>query len=628
MASELAQDDPAKGNVQGTVWAKRRNSNGPSMEGDPSPGGASTKIQIDHLTCTSIDSHDNSQVKDQVMSEAPKMAAPAGMRKNSIGVSSDSDSVKNKDEVNIDFSNINDIQSTPSAKSTSGILEKKGGPSPVGNFRSANFVRLEHPADKSLMLSFLASLFFLIASLVLFGPAIAIVCVLLPLGWLVKKCLACCCCAKNSSCSVCCSSLLSHNEAYWLHDTSLNRLIVQSLVTLEHGLDITHVQDLINSRLVSAESKSGKKVYPVFTQKIVPLKAGYAWRTDHDFCINRHIFSMPTTISTELQLQSYVSNMANKPLSLEHPLWEVHVLTNYGPEKDTVLLIRIHPCVSDGIALVRIFTKSVIDNQMMCDLKPRYGQTAMVFNIIRAIVVAPIVLVHKCIFTRKDYNPIHGPPLSGKKIVAWSESYSLGKAMRIKQVTRSTLNDVFLSVAAGNLRTYLKVQGVSNAFDMLSNIPVDLRSDGASITMGNRYSLVDLTLPTNTEGAIPRLWEIKHRMDELKNSSDHVVMYGLIWGLMWMFPECIYKRIFSAMTNNSSCVISNLQGPEVALTFGSRQVKGMMYWMPPKEEIALSISFFTYADQVCMSVVADEGVVPNPEVITQDFVQQVITYSS
>jgi hypothetical protein len=190
-------------------------------------------------------------------------------------------------------------------------------------------------------------------------------------------------------------------------------------------------------------------------------------------------------------------------------------------------------------------------------------------------------------------------------------------------VTRSTFNDVLLAVAAGNIRKALQSQGIANPYDMLCTMPVDLRSDSSHVKMGVQFALNDISLPTNTEGTIPRLWEIKHRMDELKNSADPVVIYESVNVLANLFPAFIWNRIQQAIVNKTSCFISNLQGPDFSLTFASRRMKRIVYWMPTRGDVGLSISFLTYSDQLQMAVIADKALVPNPEIITQDFTREV-----
>ena len=535
------------------------------------------------------------------------------------GPSSGTDPVSNSDskDVNVDFSNANDAQS-PVSKSKVDMHNY------FTQNMSAPYTRLEHPADRSLMVSFIGSLFFLLVALIVFCPTAVFVLLFLPLSALIKQCMLCCCCATpKRTCLCCCSRMLSHTDALWLHDTKLNRAIMHSLVTLEVGLDVARIRDLINAKLISAEGHRGNRLYPRFMQKVVPMKTGFRWETDENFNIDKHVYPMPNTIHTQADLESHIAAMAATDFPPDQPLWDLQVLQDFGDKKDTIILLRVHQCMCDGVALIHILLDCLVDEYSLYSMKPRFSRGAFLLNSLRAIAIGPLVFLHRWLLTRKDYNLIHATPRTGKKVVAWSEPYSVGRAIRIKQVTRSTLNDVLLSVASGCVRTYLQSRGVGNPYDMLASIPLDLRTSSCLPKMGSRMAYVDLTLPTNTEGSIPRLWEIRQKMEHVKKSADSFIMYGAQWLLTLILPACLMQRLWSSLRGNATCLIANLPGPESQVHFASRQVKSVINWMPPPDEVALSISFLTYGDQLRMSVIADEGVVSDPTVLTKDFILQV-----
>ena len=69
--------------------------------------------------------------------------------------------------------------------------------------------------------------------------------------------------------------------------------------------------------------------------------------------------------------------------------------------------------------------------------------------------------------------------------------------------------------------------------------------------------------------------------------------------------------------------ISNVPGPDCAVTVGGRQVRDVMFWFPPLDDAAVSVSFVTYAGQLYMTVAADRAVLPNPDFVTTAFVAEV-----
>lgn len=536
------------------------------------------------------------------------------------GPSSGTDPLSNSDskDVNIDFSHVQDTPSTGSKTKSDGHLHFNP------SMGSSPYSRLEHPADKSVMLSFIGSVIFLVIALIVFCPIVTFIVLCLPIAVLVRQCMLCCCCAKpRRTCMCCCSPVVTHSDSVWLHDTHFNRTILQGLVTLEKGLDLLRIRDLIHAKLVAGEDARGRLLYPKMSQKVVPLSTGYMWERDENFNIEKHIYPLPARVKTKADLQEYIAEMSGQDLPRERPLWCIQVLEGFGEKKDTVVLIRVHQCMCDGISLLNVFLSSLVEEYSLFTSKPRYGRGTYLLNTLRAIAMGPLVFLQRWIFTRRDYNLIHASPRTGKKVVAWSEPFSFRKALRIKQVTRSTLNDVLLSAVAGSIRTYFQARGVGNPYNIQASIPVDLRTCANDVRMRTQTTFVGINLPTNTEGAIPRLWEIKQSMDQLKKSADSFVLYGAQWVLVHILPACLWRRILSSIRGNSTCVIANLPGPDSTIVFATRQVRTVLSLLPPPDEAALSISFLTYGEQLRMSVIADQGSVTDPIILAKDFVFQV-----
>jgi len=61
------------------------------------------------------------------------------------------------------------------------------------------------------------------------------------------------------------------------------------------------------------------------------------------------------------------------------------------------------------------------------------------------------------------------------------------------------------------------------------------------------------------------------------------------------------------------------------VSVGGRQVRDLMFWFPPLDTAAVTVSFVTYAGQLYMTVAADRSVLPDPDFVTTDFVAEVRT---
>jgi len=102
-----------------------------------------------------------------------------------------------------------------------------------------------------------------------------------------------------------------------------------------------------------------------------------------------------------------------------------------------------------------------------------------------------------------------------------------------------------------------------------------------------------------------------------------VVLYLCQSLLRHLLPECLRRRVWRLFYSRSTLLVSNLPGPEFAVSLGGRQVRDVMFWFPPLDAAALSVSFVTYAGQLYMTVAADCAVLRDPDFITTAFVAEV-----
>ncbi|XP_069102232.1 uncharacterized protein [Argopecten irradians] len=488
------------------------------------------------------------------------------------------------------------------------------------SFPSAPYTTLKHLSEKSICSSLLGLFLFLIAGFVLFLPLAAIFIVLFPLCFLLKKLFSCCCCYGNK-CQ--CGTHLSRKERAWAENLETSNVVYQCVVIVEYGLTTYKIRELVRNRLIKATDKSGKRLYPKFTRKIMQTFSGPTWIQDESFLINNHVFNMPSSIENMEDLQEYISESSSKPLSMHHPLWEIQVLTDFADQRDTVVLLRIHPCIADGISLVQLLYKAIVDMESITIAMPKFSSRRRFCNAVQAFFSGPLVFLKQYVFKKPDFNMLHGQHIhmTGKQVVAWSAPYSLEQATRISQVTRSTLNDIFLSVTAGCLRNYLQTNGIPNPYDMKALVPVHYHSGPSPLHLHNNDCLfIPVPIPSNTEGAIPRLWRVKHIMDKIGSIAFFSVTQGALLLSSTILPQRWLYSMWRSLYSKCTCIISDLPGPETTLKIATKQIKSVICWMPPIHQVAVAISFFTYGDQVRMSVMADRSVLPNPEMLTKDFI--------
>ncbi|XP_054706673.1 uncharacterized protein LOC129216483 [Uloborus diversus] len=489
--------------------------------------------------------------------------------------------------------------------------------------KSAPVKKIRHPTDRRIVPVVLISTCFAVGGLAFGLPVVAILTVAVVVASVLRVAIASCCASRLGYGLPGCSRYLSASDAFWLHD--LNAYVAHCLFFVERGLDVRTTRQILQSRVLDKTTENGERAFARFTQKVVSVSAGYCWVDDTDFDIEQHVFEEARRVRTRHQLRNLISQlMSHAPLAPNRPLWEVRMVRDYGMARDTVLIVRVHHALSDGVALVKVLGNFLADHPQMLRLKPRHGGLNFPLNVFRAAAVAPLSLLGWLLFRRRDYNPVsHRQPFTSRRTVGWSAGIRAATVDRIRQVARCSVNDVLLAAARGALRDYFKHCGVRCPPDVTVNLPLDLRYEPAHMEsfpeLGTGFALVNARLPVRTEGAIPGLWDVRHRMERLKASCDPVVMYGALHYLSALLPASLCRWLLRAALRCASLRFCSLQGPERRLTLASRRLKSATFWMDAHPEVPVAFCVFSYAGSFYVGVSADSGTIASPKVLVKGF---------
>ena len=111
-------------------------------------------------------------------------------------------------------------------------------------------------------------------------------------------------------------------------------------------------------------------IFDRFHQKVVDADGTPQWQDDPHFTINAHLhrIALPAP-HDQAALQDLVSTLMSTPLDLTKSPWQFHLIEEYGA--GCVLLTRLHHCIADGIALMRVLL-SLTDPTAEPPRPPRY----------------------------------------------------------------------------------------------------------------------------------------------------------------------------------------------------------------------------------------------------------------
>jgi WS/DGAT/MGAT family acyltransferase len=438
-----------------------------------------------------------------------------------------------------------------------------------------------------------------------------------------------------------------------------NLMMVTALLLFDEPINFDQLKATVQHRLVR---------YDRFRQRVqesrLPLR-NPQFVDDPTFHIDAHMHrvALPEP-GDEAALQQMISDLMSAPLDYTKPLWQLHVIENYGP--GCAICIRLHHCIGDGIALASVLlsiTDSRADAPWATPIEEPAPDNkggspfASIFGRASTVAKETEGLAEKVVDEGRDllFNPAKSVELArgatataaataaaaarltlrwpdpktlfkGKlgvlKRAAWSPPLPLRDVKAVRKVTGGTVNDVLLTAVTGALRRYMERRGEPvDGLDFRAVVPVNLRPLNEMAKLGNRFGLVFLSLPVGIADPLERLHELKERMDALKDTPEAIAAFGILTAV-GITPAEVQEVIVKLFGTKATAVMTNVPGPQMTLYLGGKAIKGIMFWVPQSGRLGLGVSILSYDGQVRLGVATDAGLVPDPESIIADFLSE------
>lgn len=209
--------------------------------------------------------------------------------------------------------------------------------------------------------------------------------------------------------------------------------------------------------------------------------------------------------------------------------------------------------------------------------------------------------------------------LGVSKRVAWAEPLDLDEVKAVGRACDCTVNDVLMAAAAGALRGYMLERGEClEGVTLRATVPVNLRPLEHAKKLGNHFGLVFLELPVGEDNPIRRVERVAKCMNDLKNSRQAIVAFGLLAAL-GMAPAAVQGVALELFSRKATAVATNVPGPQQPLYLGGCTMREMMFWVPQTGSIGIGISIMSYNNRVHFGLIADAKLVPDPDAVIQRF---------
>jgi WS/DGAT/MGAT family acyltransferase len=319
------------------------------------------------------------------------------------------------------------------------------------------------------------------------------------------------------------------------------------------------------------------------------------------------------------------------------------------------VIVRIHHCYADGIALVRVLMsmtdatpqgpaampfepsprrarREPLDDPLAQVLQPftdvmqtarKVGSTLIEkgaeiwLDPAKAVALAEqggaltAEIAKLALMAQDSPTRFKGAPGVAKR-VAWAEPLPLDEVKALGKALGASVNDVLLSCVAGAVREYLARKGdATDGVMMRALVPVNMRPLEKAYRLGNQFGLVFLDLPIGIENPVERLYAVRANMGALKGSYQPVIALGLL-AAMGAGPRLLQEQLLQLLARNATAVMTNVPGPQQPLYFAGARIARFLFWVPQSGDIGMGVSILSYAGQVQFGLIADRRLCPDP----------------
>ncbi|MDQ1258397.1 MAG: diacylglycerol O-acyltransferase / wax synthase [Pseudomonadota bacterium] len=465
---------------------------------------------------------------------------------------------------------------------------------------------------------------------------------------------------------------MSKVDTAWLRmDSPSNLMMINGVWTVSPGITLAALRERVQERLLQ---------YPRFRQRVVEDAAGATWVDDQRFDIDAHVQAakLPRRRGQSPQdaLRQFVGELATRPLDPRRPLWHFYLVEDFTGDdglSGSALVVRLHHCIADGIALISV-TMSIVDGgteppkrrkkgtggaeDWIADtlIKPFTGMTVKALDLVGESAAKSLHLLldpekavqhgltgsvdaarlgyqlvsdAASLALMPDDSPtgLKGVPGTQKR-VAWCPPLPLDEVKAIGKALNCSVNDVLLSCVAGALGSYLRHQGEDTEDkEIRAMIPVNLRPIEEAWKLGNHFGLVPLVLPIGITNPIERVYEVRSRMAALKGSTQPLLAFGLlaVAGLLIKPAQDALLGLFSRKT---TAVMTNVPGPRDPIYLCGSRVTQCMFWVPQSGNVGLGVSILSYGGGVQFGVITDTQLCPEPQKIIDAFAPEFAALST
>lgn len=421
-------------------------------------------------------------------------------------------------------------------------------------------------------------------------------------------------------------------------------LNVACICILDGDIEFSDYLQFVESRL---------PLIPRYLMRVVPapLNAGLpTWDYDPQFDIHNHVHQVTLKHGTDTELKALAGKIFGQTMDRQRPLWDLTLVRKLKGNRSAVIA-RMHHCLADGIAGVGIMnvfmdpspTPPALPKRKL-RLRPRPacdpmtalmdGLTSSYSNFTDRVLSAWADVLSMTERTLASAgNPANQelsrllPELTapterlcfnviyrGPQKFACTE-IPLADVKAIREACGASINDVLLALVTSTIRCYAETHGDRIKGRLLRiMVPVNLRGATSTGELGNRISLVPVTIPLDIRNP-KKLLAAVHRRTEFLKQAHAPELVGLAGGLVGVLPSAMQSFVGPMISQLPitpfNLVCTNVPGPQFPLYVLGRKMLRWYPYVPIGGELALNCAILSYDGMVYFGFSGDAHAAPD-----------------
>lgn len=441
------------------------------------------------------------------------------------------------------------------------------------------------------------------------------------------------------------SDRLSWGDTVFLHlEREGMPLNVASVCTFEGDISFEDCAQVIESKL---------PLLPRYLKRVVSSPFGLglpSWEYDPEFDLRRHMREEKLERGTDTQLKDLAGRLFSTVMDRQHPLWDMTIVRGLK-HKRTGIIFRLHHCLADGIAGVGIMNV-LLDSNPEASLPPKTkikfhvppprdalssltaGFVDSYSDFIKRILSAMADLLSMAERVAANGGNVAPDEFAGlfPEITAFTQRLRFNVLYRgpqkfacteiplddVKVIRRkcgTSVNDVILAIVTATVRRYCEAHGEDIKGRLLRMmVPVNLRGSNNPSDLGNRISIVPVTVPLNIRDP-RRLLAAVHKRTEFLKHVHAAELVSLAGGLIGMFPTSL-QGLAGPLASQLpvtpfNLVCTNVPGPQSPLYLLGHKMLDWYPYVPVGGEMAVNCAILSYNGKIYFGFSGDVHAAPD-----------------